>query len=110
MGGGKARGGVLSVDTTGPLVKGKDVDTTEVRFLLVGAFTWMVPKGSRLSEGPKLPEEDEEDQDRIVFEEEEEEPQEARPRRGRPKKKQEEEERMGPEEVQDLKKSKRKKK
>ena len=110
VGGGKARGGVLSVDTTGPLVKGKDVDTTEVRFLLVGAFTWMVPKGSRLSEGPKLPEEDEEDQDRIVFEEEEEEPQEARPRRGRPKKKQEEEERMGPEEVQDLKKSKRKKK
>lgn len=104
VGNGKARAGVLSVDTTGPLVKGKDVDSAVVRFLLVGAFTWVVPKGSRLSEGPKLPEEEdkEEEEDKIVLEEEEAEIEDTRPRRGRPRKEQPEEERMGPEEVQDL--------
>ena len=104
VGNGKARAGVLSVDTTGRLVKGKDVDSAVVRFLLVGAFTWVVPKGSRLSEGPKLPEEEdkEEEEDKIVLEEEEAEIEDARPRRGRPRKEPPEEERMGPEEVQDL--------
>ena len=52
---GKARAGVLSVDTSGPLVKGKDVDGGVARFMLVGAFTWIVPKDSKLEEG--IPEE-----------------------------------------------------
>ena len=103
VGGGKARGGVLSVDTTGPLVKGKDVDTTEVRFLLIGAFTWMVPKGSRLSEGQEIGEEQEkEDEDEIVFDEEAVEPEDERPKRGRPKKKVEEEEKMREDEIREL--------
>jgi len=70
--GGKARSGVLSIDTTGPLVLGEDVDGAKVRFLLVGAFTWLVPRESKLKDG--IPGEgdgeDEEEGDPILFEDE----------------------------------------
>ena len=67
---GKARAGVLSVDTSGPLTKGKDVDGGWARFMLVGAFTWIAPKDlgedtqeEPLREGKDKEEEQPEDQE-----------------------------------------------
>ena len=39
------RGGTLSLDTTGPLVKAKDAEGSTARYILVGALTWAVPAG-----------------------------------------------------------------
>ena len=107
---GKARAGVLSVDTTGPLVKGRDVVGGVARFLLVGAFTWILPKDSKMKEEeiPADEEEEEEEEEEIdldlgdeenILEEKEdrEEGEEEVPRkrkRGRPRKPEPEEERM----------------
>lgn len=83
------RGGVLSVDTTGPLTPGEDVTGKGLRFLVVGAFTWVVPKGSSLKEDRDvegdevdLPEIDGEEE----YEEENQEKGDDRPKRGRPRK------------------------
>ena len=38
-------GGVLSLDTAGPLVKAQDVTGGSARYFLVGAVTWAVPLG-----------------------------------------------------------------
>ena len=40
-------GGVLSVDTAGPLVPAYDMGGKQARWLLVGVLTWRVPKGTR---------------------------------------------------------------
>ena len=40
------RAGVLSLDTSGPLILGKD-DGGKGKFMLVGTFTWAVPKESQ---------------------------------------------------------------
>ena len=118
--GGKTRAGVLSIDTTGPLVVGEDVDGAKVRFLLVGAFTWLVPKESKLKDD--LPEDEEDLEDVVeieeilggedegvnIFSEEEhdEEEQEGKKKRGRgrPRKedRREEEDRMSKEEMKAL--------
>ena len=39
------KGGTLSLDTTGPLVKAKDAEGSTARYILVGALTWAVPAG-----------------------------------------------------------------
>ena len=53
------KGGVLSLDTTGPFKQAPDGDRTVAKFLLVGAFTWTFPKTSaskeRLADEPDLP-------------------------------------------------------
>ena len=53
------KGGVLSLDTTGPFKQAPDGDRTVAKFLLVGAFTWTFPKTSaskeRLDDEPDLP-------------------------------------------------------
>ncbi len=53
------KGGVLSLDTTGPFKQAQDGDRTVAKFLLVGAFTWMFPKTStskeKLDDEPDLP-------------------------------------------------------
>ena len=87
--GNKVRGGVLSVDTTGPLVSGEDVTGSGLKFLLVGAFTWVVPKASPLKEDKDVEEEGEdfpmiEEDD--GEEEEEGKEDEKKPKRGRPRK------------------------
>ena len=64
------RGGVLSVDTSGPLVQGEDVTGETVRFLLVGAFTWAVPRSSPLKEDVDVAE-DEGQEEPLVLEGEE---------------------------------------
>ena len=38
--------GVLSLDTAGPLIKAPDLGGYKAKYLLVGAFTWAVPRGS----------------------------------------------------------------
>ena len=38
--------GVLSLDTAGPLIKASDLGGYKAKYLLVGTFTWAVPKGS----------------------------------------------------------------
>lgn len=38
--------GVLSLDTAGPLVKASDLGGYKAKYLLVGTFTWAVPRGS----------------------------------------------------------------
>ncbi len=118
-GGGKTRAGVLSIDTTGPLVVGEDVDGAKVRFLLVGAFTWLVPKESKLKDDIPEDEEDLEDAEEIeeprqdeekeenIFSDEEgaEEVQEKKKRgRGRPRKdeQRDEEDKMSEEEMRNL--------
>ena len=68
------KGGVLSLDTTGPFKQAQDGDRTVAKFLLVGAFTWTFPKTSTLKEklddepdlppdAPELPEEEEDQED-----------------------------------------------
>ena len=54
------RAGVLSVDTTGPLVKGEDLMGNKMRFRLVGAYTWLAPKDSPLEDkrNERVPEEE----------------------------------------------------
>ena len=78
------KGGTLSLDTAGPLVVAPDAVGT-AKFLLVGAFTWAVPKGST-----KLDEEVvevEEGDEEAVLEIEEEVREEGKKRgRGRPRK------------------------
>lgn len=54
------KGGVLSIDTSGPLVLGEDVTGDTMKFLLVGAFTWAVPKGSPLKEDVDVEDREEE--------------------------------------------------
>jgi hypothetical protein len=69
-------GGVLSLDTAGPLVKAQDVTGGSARYFLVGAVTWAVPLGivdlkdaameeevpeEEIEEAPQI-EEEEEDQ------------------------------------------------
>ena len=69
-------GGVLSLDTAGPLVKAQDVTGGSARYFLVGAVTWAVPPGivdlkdaameeevpeEEIEEAPQI-EEEEEDQ------------------------------------------------
>lgn len=100
---GKARAGMLSVDTTGPLVRGRDVVGGVARFLLVGAFTWILPKDSGMRE-ERIEEKDQEGEEgeaeaeeMVIFEEEEDEEEVEegqRRKRGRPKKVEPEEERM----------------
>ena len=51
-------GGSLSLDTAGPLVRGKDVDTKNAKFFLVGALTWSVPKGTSKFKEEEKKEED----------------------------------------------------
>lgn len=41
---GHPRAGVLSLDLTGPFRPGKDLRGVEMKFMLVGAFTWIDPK------------------------------------------------------------------
>ena len=40
-------GGVLSLDTSGPLVAANDAGGFKAKYMLVGVLTWAVPKGSR---------------------------------------------------------------
>ena len=105
---GKARAGVLSVDTTGPLVKGKDVVGGVARFLLVGAFTWILPKDSKMKEEkfPDQEDEEAEEEEEVeidieeaedVFDEEAERAEDEalkKKKRGRPRKLEPEEEKM----------------
>ena len=60
----------LALDTAGPYKLGADVDQ-EARFMLVGTFTWLRPKGSEVLEEPEeiAAEEEVEDED-WQFEEE----------------------------------------
>ena len=57
------RGGVLSLDTTGPLVKAYNSGGAVVRWILVGALTWAVPSGiyelrdAEVQQEEELPEE-----------------------------------------------------
>ena len=89
------KGGVLSIDTSGPFVSGEDVVPGRMRFLLVEAFTWVVPKGSPLKEDEDAPEEEEgeelpeveekkEEAEEIEDEERKEKPKRGRPRKPRP--------------------------
>ena len=43
-------GGVLSVDTAGPFIRAYDAGGYQSAYILVGALTWTVPKGSPLKE------------------------------------------------------------
>ena len=43
-------GGVLSVDTAGPFIRAYDSGGYKTGYILVGALTWTVPKGSPLKE------------------------------------------------------------
>ncbi len=82
------KGGVLSVDTSGPFLAGEDVTPGAMRFLLVGAFTWVVPKNSPLKEDEDAPEEGEDEEWPTVDEEvKKDEEGASKPKRGRPKKK-----------------------
>ena len=54
-----ARAGVLSFDIAGPLVRGHDIEE-EVKFMLIGTYTWLLPPGSA---------EDKEPQDEVLTEE-----------------------------------------
>ena len=76
------RGGVLSLDVTGPLVKAYDAGGAMVRYALVGAMTWAVPTGNpqfrdaefheeQLPEGAPEIEEEREEEDGEEVEEEE---------------------------------------
>ena len=84
------KGGVLSVDTTGPFVTGEDVSGGKMKFLLVGAFTWVVPKNSPLKEDEDIQDDGaEEDLPQVEDEKDEEEEiegEEKKPKRGRPRK------------------------
>lgn len=44
------RAGVLSIDTSGPLVPGEDVTEEKMKFLLIGAYTWLAPKKSPMDD------------------------------------------------------------
>ena len=101
--GGKPKAGVLSLDTSGPFTPGKDVGEEEMRFILVGAFTWAVKRGSKLKEDEdqdECPEEapvieieaEEEKEDEIQDEEERNKPKRGRPRKPRPEEEEEAEE------------------
>ena len=48
------RGGVLSVDTAGPLQKASDLGGLKARYLLVAVLTWKVPKGSQKFHEPEV--------------------------------------------------------
>ena len=80
-----AKGGTLSLDTAGPLVVSPDA-VGSARFLLIGAFTWAVPKGCTKLEEKVV--EAEEGDELMVLDLPEEEPKEegAKRKRGRPKK------------------------
>eukprot|EP00434_Breviolum_minutum_P006947 symbB.v1.2.006133.t1/scaffold365.1/size219215/8 len=45
-------GGVLSLDTSGPLVAANDAGGFKAKYMLVGVLTWAVPKGARGLEEP----------------------------------------------------------
>lgn len=88
--GGRPRAGVLSLDTSGPFVKGVDVGEEKMKFILVGTYTWLVLKGSKLREDEEIecpedaPEiEDEEEKRREEAAEDEE--GKGKPKRGRPR-------------------------
>ncbi len=88
--GGKPKSGVLSLDTSGPFVKGIDLGEEKMKFILVGTFTWLVAKGSKLKEGG---EEEECPEEAPQIEEEvkedpkpEDEEGKSKPKRGRPRK------------------------
>lgn len=76
------KGGTLSLDTAGPLVVAPDAVGT-ARFLLIGAFTWAVPKGSSKLDEEKI--EVEEGDEEVVLEVAEEEGREVVKKRGRQK-------------------------
>lgn len=50
---------MLSLDTSGPLILGEDVGDQKMKFLLVGAYTWLAPKESPLDEAPTVGREEE---------------------------------------------------
>ena len=89
--GGKPKAGVLSLDTSGPFVKGIDLGEEKMKFILVGTFTWLVVKGSKLREEkeeecPEEAPEIEEEEERKEEEEIEDEEKKNKPKRGRPRK------------------------
>ena len=47
-------GGVLSLDTAGPLQKASDLGGYKARYLLVGVLTWKVPKESQRFQEPEV--------------------------------------------------------
>ena len=49
-------GGVLSLDTSGPLKQAQDLGSYKVKYLLVGALTWAVPKESDKLKEPEVEE------------------------------------------------------
>lgn len=56
------QGGVLSLDTSGPLLMGKDQSGLQARWMLVGTFTWRVPRGStKMMDTPEMNEDVPED-------------------------------------------------
>ena len=68
--------GVLSLDTAGPMVVGQDIHQKS-RYLLVGTYTWLVPKGDEKQKEPEQgdPPDDGPRIERDALEAEEEEPQ-----------------------------------
>lgn len=53
--------GVLSMDTSGPLVKAPDLGGYKARYLLVGALTWAIPKDIKKFQDGEGPEEQHEE-------------------------------------------------
>ena len=55
------------VDTSGPLVKGGDLMGNKMKFLLVGAYTWLAPKDSPLEDkrNERVPEEEADEIERV---------------------------------------------
>ena len=74
------QGGVLSLDTVGPLKKATDVGSYKAKYVLVGAFTWILPQPSdklqTVEEDPEVGE------DAPRLEEEERRGRSSSPRRG----------------------------
>ena len=62
------RAGVLSLDCAGPLPVAGDVNSSTAKFMLVGAFTWAVPKGSSKLKEPEI-EDEEGEEGSLGFEE-----------------------------------------
>ena len=82
--------GVLSLDTAGPLKKGKDVDSSTSKYFLCGALVWAVPAGTEKMKQPDEVEDEEapmiEVEGRADPEEAEEVRGEEKPKKGRPRK------------------------
>ncbi len=109
----KPKGGVLSLDTTGPFKKAGDGDRSTARFLLVGAFTWMFPKTSKLKEkldeepelppdALELPEEIEDQEDPMEDLELDSPPQDERPQQQDEEEEGNKEEKEGEEDLEDF--------